>query len=114
MFAAPTDALHPELAKEWLELLLSDEVQAQVFPVLGRLPVRRSVLETLRLEVDEATIVFIDELLNTDTINILPQWENNPSETWAIYNDMLEAVLTSNRPILEIMNEAQAAVDALQ
>ena len=114
MFAAPSNALHPELAKEWLELLLSDEVQAQVFPVLGRLPVRRSMLETLRLEVDEATSVFIDELLNTDTINILPQWENKPSETWAIYNDMLEAILTSNRPILEIMDEAQAAVDALQ
>jgi multiple sugar transport system substrate-binding protein len=113
LFAAPADAQHPELAKEWLELLLSDEVQELVYPLLGRLPVKRSTLEALRAETDAATGVFIDELLNTDTINILPQWENNPRETWAIYNDMLTEVLTTNRPIQEIMDEAQAEVDEL-
>jgi multiple sugar transport system substrate-binding protein len=113
MFAAPMNSQHPELAREWLELLLSDEVQELVYPVLGRLPVKRSTLAALRPEVDAATAVFIDELLNTDTINILPQWENNPRETWAIYNDMLIEVLTTNRPIQEIMDEAQAEVNEL-
>jgi multiple sugar transport system substrate-binding protein len=113
LFAAPANSPHPELAKEWLELLLSDDVQELVFPMLGRLPVKRTTLEALRPEVDTATSVFIDELLNNETINILPQWENNPREIWAIYNDMLDAVLNTNRPIQEIMDEAQAAADEL-
>ncbi|MBZ0316287.1 MAG: extracellular solute-binding protein [Anaerolineae bacterium] len=114
LYGAPSHAPHPELAKEWIELLISPEVQERVFLQLGRLPVRRSVLSSIRETVDPATATFIDELLYNEDLTILPQWANNPRETWAIYNDLLIAVLKTDRPIPEIMAEAQAAIDALE
>lgn len=111
LFGAPSKGRHPELAKEWLELLISTEVQERVFTQLGRLPVRRSVLSSIQATVDPATATFIDELLYNESLTILPQWENNPKETWAIYNELLTAVLKTERPISEIMEEAQAAVE---
>lgn len=114
LYAAPSQAPHPELAKEWIELLISTKVQERVFTQLGRLPVRRSVLSSLQESVDPATATFIDELLYNETLAILPQWEDHPREIWAIYNDLLTAVLKTDRPIPEIMDEAQAAVEALR
>ncbi len=114
LYGAPSHAPHPELAKEWIELLLSAEVQERVFQQLGRLPVRFSTLRTIRETVDPATATFIDELLYNENLTILPQWANNPRETWAIYNDLLTAVVKTDRPIQEIMAEAQAAIEALE
>lgn len=113
LYAAPSKSPHPELAKEWLELLISAEVQERVFTQLGRLPVRRSVLSTIQATVDPATATFIDELLYNEDLTILPQWEKNPRETWAIYNNLLTAVLKTDRPIPEIMEEAQAALEEM-
>ena len=113
LYGAPSQAPHPELAREWLELLISTEVQERVFTQLGRLPVRRSVLSSIQETVDPATSTFIDELLHNESLAILPQWENNPKETWAIYNDLLTAVLKTDRSIPEIMEEAQAAIEAM-
>jgi ABC-type glycerol-3-phosphate transport system substrate-binding protein len=113
LFGAPSKGRYPELAKEWLDLLLSSEVQERVFTQLGRLPVRRSVLADIQTTVDPTTATFIDELLNNENIMLLPQWENHPKETWAIYNDLLTAVLKTDRPIAEIMDEAQAALEDL-
>lgn len=113
LYGAPSKGRHPELAKEWLELLLSAEAQTRVFTTLGRLPVRRSVLNEIRQTVDDSTATFIDELLNNSEIVLLPQWEANPRQVWAIYNDLLTAVLKTDRPIPEIMDEAQAAFEAL-
>jgi len=113
LFAAPKNSHHPDLAREWIELMISEEVQDLIFPLLGRLPVSRVSLEKLRLDVDEATAVFIDELLNTESLHILPQWENMPRETWVIYNQMLDAVLNTQRSIPEIMDEAQQAIERL-
>ncbi len=113
LFGAPSKSRHPELAKEWLELLISEDVQGRVFAELGRLPVRRSVLSRIQETVDPATATFIDELLYNESLTILPQWENNPRETWAIYNELLAAVLKTDRPIPEIMEEAQAAIEAM-
>lgn len=114
LYGAPSLGRHPELAKEWLELLLSAEAQERVFTQLGRLPVRRSVLEEIQATVDPATATFIDELLHNEELTILPQWESHPRQTWAIYNELLEGVLTTDRPITVIMAEAQAAVEALR
>lgn len=114
LYGAPSHAPHPELAKEWIELLISPEVQERVFQQLGRLPVRRSILSTFRETVDPSTATFIDELLYNEDLTILPQWASNPRETWAIYNDLLTAVLKTDRPIPEIMAEAQAAIEALE
>lgn len=114
LYGAPTNSLHPELALEWLELLLSDDIQSRIFSVSGRLPVRTSILTDLQPDVDEATAVFIDELLNNDSLQILPQWENHAREIWQIYNDLLEGVLLTERSIADIMAEAQNAVVALE
>ncbi len=113
LYGAPSHAPHPALAKEWIELLISTEVQERVFSQLGRLPVRRSVLTGIRETVDPATATFIDELLYNKDLAILPQWADNPREVWAIYNDLLVAVLKTDRPIPAIMAEAQAAIEAL-
>lgn len=113
MYGAPSKGRHPELAKEWIDLLISSEVQERIFPVLGRLPVRRSILSDLQESVDPATATFIEELLYNENLTILPQWANNPRETWDIYNDLLTAVLKTDRPIPDIMAEAQAAIEAM-
>lgn len=113
LFGAPSNSRHPELAKEWIELLISEGTQERVFSQLGRLPVRRSVLTNIQPTVDEATSVFIDELLYNEDLTILPQWENKPKEVWAIYNDLLLAVLKTERSIPEIMEEAQTAIEAM-
>ncbi|MFN8528433.1 MAG: extracellular solute-binding protein [Anaerolineae bacterium] len=113
LYAAPSIGHHPDMAKEWLELLISTEAQERVFSQLGRLPVRLSVLNSIRETVDPATATFIDELLYNDSLTLLPQWENHPRETWAIYNDLLTAVLKTDRPIPDIMQNAQSALDAL-
>jgi hypothetical protein len=70
-------------------------------------------LSDIQETVDPATATFIDELLYNENLAILPQWEDNPKETWAIYNDLLTAVLKTDRPIPEIMREAQAAIEAM-
>ncbi len=114
LYAVPSKSHHPELAKEWLELLISTEVQERVFSQLGRLPVRRSVLSQIQETVDPATSTFINELLYNEDLTILPQWEGNPKETWAIYNELLTDVLKTERPIPEIMQKAQAAVESMR
>lgn len=112
LYAAPANTPHPELALEWLSLLLSDEVQDRIYDTTGRLPVRTDILMPLRETVDASTAVFIDELL-ASRLYILPQWEHEPGATWAIYNQMLHEVLHTDRPIEEITAEAQAAVEAI-
>jgi ABC-type glycerol-3-phosphate transport system substrate-binding protein len=114
LFGVPSAAPHPEMAVEWLDLMLSDETQASVYPELGRMPVRRSTLEALQPTVDEATTVFVTELLTNEGITTLPQWEESPREVWAIYNDLLAGVLLTERPIPDLMREAQERVEALR
>jgi ABC-type glycerol-3-phosphate transport system substrate-binding protein len=113
LFGIPSSAPHPEMAKEWLDLMLSMETQEQIFQNTGRIPIRRSVLEALQPSVDEDTGVFITELLTNESITILPQWEKSPREVWAIYNIMLEGILMGNQRIPELMAEAQAQIEAL-
>ena len=88
-------------------------MQELVYPVLGRLPATRSALETLRPEVDPATQTFIDELLLNPALEILPQFRKEPQQLWGIYNDMLLDILTTDRPVLELMDEAQARAEAV-
>jgi ABC-type glycerol-3-phosphate transport system substrate-binding protein len=94
-----------------MAFLARDDVQDLVYPSLGRLPSTRSALQRLRPTVDEPTQAFIDELLNNPALEILPQWRRNPQVLWSIYNDMLTQVLTTERPVQEIMDAAQAAAD---
>ena len=101
---------HPELAAQWVKFLTRDDVQDLVFPTLGRLPSTRSALTRLHPSVDPATQVFIDQLLYNE-LAILPQWRQDPDALWRIYNEMLTQVLTTERPVPEILDEAQEAAD---
>ena len=111
IFAVLKQSTHPNVAVEWLKFMVSDQVQHRIYPELGRLPSTRSALAALRPDADPATRTFIDELLNTLNLGILPQWRQNPQELWRIYNTLLTQVLTTERPIEDIMNEAQAAAE---
>lgn len=111
IYAVPAQSDHRDMGVAWVKFMTRDDVQALVYPTLGRLPSTRSALQDLRTEVDPATQTFIDQLLYTDDLGILPQWRENPEELWRIYNDMLIEVFTTERPIDELMDEAQAAAE---
>ncbi len=111
IYAVLQQSEHPELAAEWVKFLVREDTQDLVYPTLGRLPSTRSALTKLRPNVDSATQEFIDQLLNNSELEILPQWRKDPQLLWGIYNDLLIEVLTTERPIAEIMEEAQLAAE---
>jgi hypothetical protein len=86
-------------------------VQALIYPTVGRLPSTRSGLKALRSKVDNATVAYIDQLLNNSNLGILPQWRKRPQQLWDIYNEMLTRVIFTEEPIKQIMDDAQAAAD---
>lgn len=111
IYSVLSESEHPELAAEWVKFLVRDDVQDLIYPSIGRLPTTRSALTRLRPTVEPATQVFIDELLKNPELGVLPQWRKNPQKLWRIYNDMLAQVLTTDRPVKEIMDEAQARAE---
>ena len=111
IYAVLQQSEHPELAAEWVKFLVREDTQELVYPTLGRLPSTRSALATLRPNVDPATQEFIDQLLDNSELEILPQWRKDPQLLWGIYNKLLTEVLTTERPITEIMEEAQLAAE---
>ncbi len=111
MYAVLKESDHPDVAAEWIKFLTRDDVQDMVYPLTGRLPSTRSALERLRPDVDDATAAFIDQLLNNPELGILPQWRTDPQKLWQIYNDMLTEILTTEEPVIDIMDRAQALAD---
>jgi ABC-type glycerol-3-phosphate transport system substrate-binding protein len=111
IYAVLKESKHPDMAIEWVKFLAKDDVQNQVHSLLGRLPSTRSALEQLHPEVDEATQTYIDELLDNPNLDVLPQWRKEPRQLWGIYNEMLNRVLSTEDPIEQIMDEAQAAAE---
>jgi ABC-type glycerol-3-phosphate transport system substrate-binding protein len=83
-----------------------------IYPSLGRLPSTRSALTKLRPNVPEADQAFIDVLLNSQELQVLPQWQKNPQLLWTAYNDMLTKLLTTDTPVQQLMDEAQAQAEA--
>lgn len=113
IYAVLQQSEHQEIAAEWVKFLAREDVQSLVFPSLGRLPSTRSALTGLSPNVDPATQVFIDQLLNNPELEILPQWRQDPEKMWGIYNEMLTEILSTDHPIPDIMDEAQAKADAV-
>lgn len=109
IYAVLAQSQHPDIAAEWVKFLVRDDVQALVYPTLGRLPTTRPALQALHPTVDPAMQPFIRELLENPNLMALPQWQKQPQELWRIYNQMLLQVLTTERPIAELMDEAQQA-----
>lgn len=97
----------PQEATYFCRALTEDSVQDLVNPVLKWLPSTRSALERLRGTVDEAYVGFIDQLLNAD-LGVLPQWPRNPQLVWAAYNNLITQLLTTEEPVQNLMEMAQA------
>jgi ABC-type glycerol-3-phosphate transport system substrate-binding protein len=98
---------HPEEALAFCRAFLEDDVQDMVWPVFGRMPSTRSALERLQPSSDEANLMFIDLLLNAD-LGVLPQWRKDPQNIWTVYNELITNLLTTETPVLQLMDEAQA------
>ncbi len=111
IFAILSQSDNIEEAKEWIRYLQTDEVQNLVYPTIGRLPATRSALTTLSQdpEVDDATKSFINILLTSENLAVLPQWRSNPQLVWTAWNDMFTRILTTEDPIPQILEEGQQA-----
>lgn len=102
---------HPEEALYFCRCFLEDDVQDLVAPTFGWKPSKRSALERLQKSAGEADQIFIDLLLNAD-LGVLPQWRKDPQKIWAVYNELITQLLTTERPVLDLMGEAQSKADA--
>jgi ABC-type glycerol-3-phosphate transport system substrate-binding protein len=107
-----TESDHPEEASYFARVLLEDDVQALVNSMFGRLPSTRSALDALRGTTDEANGLFIDLLLNND-LGVLPQWRKDPQKIWAVYNDLITKLLSTEEAVASLMDQAQEQVDAV-
>ncbi|MBN1286924.1 MAG: carbohydrate ABC transporter substrate-binding protein [Anaerolineae bacterium] len=123
---------HVEEAQRFLEWLVSDPVQITSFWSTGRLPTTFSALQKVievangdtssvpefyfeqlghtkeeAIEFAKTYSGFLDELLNGE-VYILPQWAVEGSEMNRLWDEMFTEILTSDRPIEEILDEYQA------
>jgi len=111
IFAILSQSDNVEEAKEWIRYLQTDEVQNLVYPTIGRLPSTRSALTALAEdpELDDANKSFINILLTSENLAVLPQWRSNPQLVWTAWNDMFTRILTTEDPIDQILEEGQQA-----
>jgi ABC-type glycerol-3-phosphate transport system substrate-binding protein len=130
---------HPEEATEFLKFMIDDQNQSNLFwtGVGGRLPTTFTGIEAVQAvmagdtssvpsyyteflgrDLEDAPFdarlydVFIDELLNGD-VRTLPAWARHFVEVTALWNDMFTEVLSTDRPIPDILDDYQAQAEAL-
>lgn len=112
IYAVLKQSKNPDAAAKWIKYLATDKVQDLIYPSLGRLPSTRSALTKLKPNVPASDQAFIDVLLNSKDLQVLPQWQKNPQLLWTAYNDMLTKLLTTDTPVQQLMDEAQAQAEA--
>ena len=130
IYAALSSTQHPEEAMMFLEFLASDAVQNNVFWATGRMSSTFSSLNSVLAVAEGDTagvpdyyegdavaaaqpfVFYIDELFNGEVFT-LPAWANEGPALDALWNDMFAEVLTSDRPIEEILDDYQAEAEAL-
>lgn len=101
---------YPQESLDFCRAFLEDDVQDLIAPTFGWKPSRRSALERYKKTADDANKIFIDLLLNAD-LGVLPQWRKDPQKIWAVYNDLITKLLTTDAPVLQLMDDAQKAAD---
>jgi ABC-type glycerol-3-phosphate transport system substrate-binding protein len=130
-YAVLESSEHKAEGMMFLEWLVSDEVQNDAFWSYGRLPATYSALAVLQAVADGDTASvpdywegeeptaftqrfggYVDELLNGD-VRKLPAWANNYPELNALWNTMFGEILTSDRPVKDILDDYQAQAEAL-
>ncbi len=130
IYAALASTDHPEEAMLFLEFLANDAVQPNTFWGNGRMPATLSALEGILAVAEGDTsavpeyfegdpvataapfVFYIDELFNGE-VRTLPAWANEGPALDALWNDMFAEVLTSDRPVQEILDDYQAQAEAL-
>lgn len=131
IYAALASSKHPDEAMMFLEYLASDQVQTNVFWSNGRMPATHSSLQQI-LDVaagdtslvpdyyesddpvaDTAPFVGYINELTSENVRILPPWADKEPELNQLWNDMFAEVLTSDRPIPEILDDYQAQAEAI-
>lgn len=130
IYAILKSSKNPELAKQWLTFAIRDDVQSLVFASRQAFPATRSALKALlampekaaavtnpmdalkTFSVSAATKSYINVLLNSANLQVLPQWRKNPDKVWSAWNEMFTKVLTTDEPIQKILDEGQSAADA--
>ena len=104
LFAVLDKSKNQAAAKAFVEHLLSFEAQKKIFDIIGRIPVRKSVLEAIREE-NSAWYQLgkngIDPFLdNTYQFNKgIPVLENNASLCWDAWNGMWQNVVLTDESI---------------
>lgn len=111
VYAVTAQSKHPDQAAAFVKLMASPDMQSLIYSAMGRTPTTRSGLQALRPQVSPAEQAYIDELLNNPDLSILPSWPSNPQAVWTVYNEMLAEILTSDKPVVDIMNEYQAQAE---
>lgn len=130
IYAALASTEHPEEAMMFLDFLATDAVQNNNFWANGRMPSTYTALENILAVAggDTATVpeyvegdavetsapfeFYIDELYNGD-VRTLPAWQNEGPALDSLWNDMFAEVLTSDRPIQEILDDYQTQAEAI-
>lgn len=102
---------HKIEAAEYCKMFTEDPLQEMIFTI-DRLPSTRTALQKVRGDASEADKTFIDVLLNAEP-NVIPQWRVESQKLWEIYNNMFEQVLATDRPIKDLIGEAQQQADAV-
>lgn len=112
VLSALSKSKYPEESLHFVRCFLEDDVQDLIFPTWDRFPTRRSALERLKPSLGEAHTMFAD-LIATADLGVLPQWRKDPQKLWTAYNDLITKLLTTEEPVLDLMDQAQAAADAV-
>ena len=104
LFGVLDESDNQAAAKKFIEHLLSYDAQKNVFDIIGRLPVRKSVLQAIKDENSENYQLqksIVDPFLDDSyTINKgIPTLENNSSLCWDTWNGMWQKVLTTDEDI---------------
>jgi ABC-type glycerol-3-phosphate transport system substrate-binding protein len=125
---------HKPEGMEFLKWILSDDVQQHTAFSAGRLPTTYSALEKLiaigngdtslvpvSRDVDavgdpvkfiQPYLGYADELQHGN-IGILPPWTKDAAALNGVWNDMFGEILTSDRPIQEILDDYQSRAEAI-
>lgn len=108
LFAVLAEGKNTAAAKAFVEHLLSYEAQKNIFDIIGRIPVRKSVLEDIQEENSDwyqmnknGLDPFLDE---TYVFNKgIPVFENNSSLCWDAWNGMWQDICLTDKNISDLV-----------
>ena len=108
LYAVLADGNNEVAAKKFIEHILSFEAQKKIFDIIGRVPVRKSVLKAIQEENTDwyklnsyQVDPFLDESYEIN--KGIPVFENNTSLCWDAWNGMWQKVFTTDDDISTLL-----------